>query len=254
MGYEVELEAFKGPMDLLLHLIKKEEMDIYDIPIARITAQFIQYIENMKQLDLEVASDFLVMAATLMQIKARMLLPREPAEDGDEDGMEPEEDPRSELVARLIEYKRFKEAALELKEREEFWNRVYTRCSGHLLAVEPVTELVLDGLTLEDLVNAFKEVMESLIPAPPREVMREEVTVVSRIEEIRAILTQRRRIVFRDLFKPGASRSFIIASFLALLELMRLRLVIVSQNKLFGEIWIIDRESAGVGEDGLLSG
>ena len=235
MSYKVCLEVFEGPLDLLLYLIKKEELDIYNIPIARITAQYLDALEVMETLDLNIAGDFLVMAATLMQIKSRMLLPVDP-ENTETD----EADPREELVRRLLEYKAFKESAEILRGFEEKRSDRFNR------AFRPEPWLDEDALLLDvslwDLVSAFSKALKDLPKTPDHEVLRDEFTVAQKIEEIQARLVERPSLGFSGLFRKAKDRLEAITLFLALLELVRLKKIKVSQSTHFGEIEIARME------------
>lgn len=236
--YNIKIPVFEGPFDLLLHLIKENKLDIYDIPIALITGQYLQYIEIMKELNLEIAGEFLVTAATLIHIKSRMLLPAD-----EEAPAEEQEDPRLELVQRLLEYQAFKDAALGLREKEEEWMNIFRR--------EPVKEkeaetekeeegeLYLFDVNLFDLLGAFKGMLDK---APPEvvEITRETLTVKDRISLIMEMLEDQDTIRFEDLFKEDRTQPQLIVTFIALLELIRLGLVRAYQEKDFGSIWVIN--------------
>ncbi|OTA41328.1 MAG: hypothetical protein A6D92_07685 [Symbiobacterium thermophilum] len=250
--YVVHLANFEGPLDLLLHLIRREEMNIYDIPIARITEQYLAAIQDLADLDLDRASEFLVMAATLLRIKSQMLLPKPPRPPADgEAAEEPEEDPRAALVQQLVTYSRFKEAAEFLREREREMLRVYTR---GLFLEQPAGPPALEGIDLADLVRAFQEVLRE--EWNWREVPRAEIPLREKIREIRfRVARSPGGIRFRDLFTRGCSRLEVVVTFLALLELMRRREVKVVQRELFGEILVLraeppDHEAEGGREDG----
>lgn len=229
MTYKVRLELFEGPLDLLLHLIKKDEINIYDIPIATITKQYLDYMEIMKLLDINIAGEFLVMAATLMYIKSKMLLP--PDEKNEETI---EEDPRVELVRRLLEYKKFKEAANELKVKESTQRDVYGRRVSEEEYRDDSGEYF--EANLFDLINAFGKIMKEVSKEVFYEVIKDEFTVEEKMHDIFHILVKNPVITFTDLFRDAKSRLEIVTTFLALLELIRLKEVIVTQNKLFGEI------------------
>lgn len=232
MSYKVKLEIFEGPLDLLLYLIKKDEIDIYDIPIAGITEQYLGYLEFMKLLDLNIAGEFLVMAATLMQIKSRMLLP-EPAK-GDEEELEG--DPRAELVRRLIEYKRFKEAASRLQEKAARQKDLFKRGVG---GVE--TEDDSDNLfeaSLFDLITAFNKVMKDVPKELFHEVAKDEFTVEEKMHDIFHLLVKQPSLSFMELFRRAKNRLEIITTFLAVLELTRLKEIIAVQSAAFGDIKI----------------
>ena len=229
-SYRIRLDQFEGPLDLLLHLIKQNEINIYDIPIALITKQYLEYIGLMKSLNLEVAGAFLVMAATLIHIKSRMLLPVEPQED-EEDG----EDPRAELVRRLLLYKQFKEAAGELEERGRMWREVYARPLVELERQVVEEEAPLD-MTLFDLVDAFQDILR-LAPAKTLlELTPDHLTVKDRMNHILERLEETATVTFEELFRPVEGRLVLIVTFLALLELIRIKLVRAFQSEVFGSI------------------
>ncbi|UCF78094.1 MAG: segregation/condensation protein A [Candidatus Eiseniibacteriota bacterium] len=240
--YHIKLDRFEGPLDLLLHLIKKEEIDIYDIPIARITLQYLSYIEMMQMLDLDVAGEFLVMAATLMRIKARMLLPASPVEE------EEEEDPRQELVRRLLEYKRFKEVAGSLREREDGRRLVFER--GYSEIAFENGEVELEETTLFDLLDALKRALERVVDAPVHEIESDGLDVVMRTEEISRLLRAKGKLLFSELLETARTRLEIIGTFISILELMRMGRAGAVQRKVFGEIWIysLEEERSGTGE------
>ncbi len=234
--YNIKIPVFEGPLDLLLHLIRENKIDIYDIPIALITHQYLQYIKMMKELDLDIAGEFLVMAATLIHIKSRMLLP--PAE---EVPPEEQEDPRRELVQKLIEYQAFKEAALSLRQREDEWTRVFQR--------EPLSDsdkedegIYLSDVNLFDLLEAFKKILDT---APPEvaTITKETLTVKDKMSLIMEILEGQETIRFEDFFKDGITRSQLIVTFIAFLELIRLGLIRAYQEREFGNIWVIKQKA-----------
>ncbi len=231
MSYKVKLEIFEGPLDLLLYLIKKDEVDILDIPIAKITAQYLEYLELMQLLDLDIAGEFLVMAATLMHIKSRMLLPPEEREVLEE----PEEDPRQELVRRLLEYQKFKEAAQHLEEMELERSRYFVRSE-----TPPVIE---EGeyfeASLFDLITAFSKVLTSVPRKTFQEIVIDEVTVEEKIGYILDILKEKTRTYFTNLFENMKNKMEVVCTFLALLELIRIKEAVVRQPKLFGPILVI---------------
>lgn len=239
--YRIKIPVFEGPLDLLLHLIKENKIDIYDIPIALITGRYLQYIKMMKELNLEIAGEFLVMAATLIHIKSRMLLPPD-----EEAPAEEQEDPRLELVQRLLEYQAFKDAALDLREREEEWMNVFHR--------EPITEkeseteepeLYLFDVNLFDLLGAFKNMLDKA-PTEVVEITRETLTVKDKISLIMEMLENQDTIRFEDLFKEDKTRAQLIVTFIALLELVRLGLARAYQEKDFGNIWLINPQKKEV--------
>lgn len=235
--YNIKLPAFEGPLDLLLHLIKENKIDIYDIPISFITGRYLEYISMMKELNLEIAGEFLVMAATLIQIKSKMLLPPEEAAVA---GTEQMEDPRLELVQRLLEYQAYKDAASILKEREDESLRIFSR--------EPEDEPREEGegdaepylfdVNVFDLLGAFRKILEA---APPevRTITMETLTVKDKMFLIVDLLENSESIRFEELFEGSVTRKRLIVTFLALLELLRLGLARVYQEREFGYIWII---------------
>jgi segregation and condensation protein A len=230
-SYRIRLDEFEGPLDLLLHLIKKNEINIYDIPIALIAKQYLDYISMMKTLNLVVAGEFLVMAATLIHIKSRMLLPVEA--DGDEED-EAGEDPRAELVRRLLEYKQFKEAAGALVQRGQQWREVFQR--GQILNLSPNEDGVLLELTLFDLVDALQGVLQRVPAKTLVEVTADHLTVKDRMNSILERLEQESSLPFDTLFLPDEGRLVVIVTFLGLLELMRIKLVRAFQAEAFGPI------------------
>lgn len=228
--YKIKIPVFEGPFDLLLHLIKEAKIDIYDIPIALITGQYLQYIEMMKELNLDIAGDFLVMAATLIQIKSRMLLPPD-----EEAPLEEQEDPRLELVQQLLEYQKFKEAASNLREREEEWKKVFLK--------EPLSdeneELYLVDVNLFDLMSTFKKLLDTVSPDIVT-ITKETLTVKDRMSIIMEMIEGQEAIRFEEFFGGSKTRIQLIITFVALLELIRLGLVKAYQEKEFGNIWIIN--------------
>jgi segregation and condensation protein A len=230
MSYHVKLEIFEGPMDLLLHLIKKHELDIYDIPIAPITQQYLEYIDLMKSLDMEIAGDFLVMASTLTHIKSRMLLP--PPESPEEDDGT---DPRAELIRRLLEYKRFKDAASTLEQREDAWSRVFMRETEVAPELPSDDEPLLFDFHLFDLLAALKDVLNR-VPDAGIEITAEAISITDKIASILARLESTDSMLFTDLFDGSTTKAHIIATFMALLELMKNRVVRAVQVEQFGAI------------------
>lgn len=231
MTYKLKLSNFEGPLDLLLHLIKLNEVDIYDIPISTITDQYIEYLEMMKELDLEIASEFLVMAATLMEIKSRMLLPTQPSEE------EEEEDPRFELIEQILEYKKYKELAGNLGGKAEVESQFYQRNFKEEVDIETGEPLI--EVTLFELLQAFKHVLEYASEEPFREITLEEVSIEEKMNEIRARLKDKTNLLLDEVFEGAVKTKIaLISTFLALLELIRLKEVVARQTKLFGEIRI----------------
>jgi segregation and condensation protein A len=235
-SYRVKLEIFEGPLDLLLYLIKKDEIDIYDIPIARITEQYLAYLELMQELDISVAGDFLVMASTLIYIKSKMLLPPDPKVDGEEDLGE---DPRAELVERLLEYQKFKSAAQMLYSRGEIESACYTR--GPLETDSSNPEV---STTLFDLLRVFREVLKRAEAEIEMEIARDEMTIAEKLAQIHAMLEERERINVRELFEMSRSKRELIITFLALLELVKEWKIYLTQDVPFGDIFAGRRASA----------
>ncbi len=232
--YKVKLEIFEGPLDLLLYLIKQEEIDIYDIPIARITQQYLEYLDFMKSLDIEIAGEFLVMAATLLKIKSRMLLPRH------EELGEEIEDPRKDLVQQLLEYRKFKEIAERLGEREYQQRRMFPRPKGgfdHAAEIVP-PEPPAPEVGMFELLNAFKQVLERIDKLKLYEIVGEDISIEERIDFVLKTLFQKKRMEFMELFEDERRRLVMVVTFFALLELVRLGRVSVRQERLFGEIWL----------------
>lgn len=232
LPYQVRIENFEGPLDLLLHLIKKSEINIYDIPIAMIAQQYLTYIEAMKDLNLTVAGEFLVMAATLLQIKSKMLLPVEEHAEDDEDGP----DPREELVRRLLEYKTFKEAARQLDTQERMWREIYSRPAVSVEADPQSDDAMLDNIGLFDLVDALQTILDRNPGKKLLEIIPDNLTVRDRMTVILEALEGQESIGFEALFETSCHRLIIIVTFLALLELIRLRTVRVYQAENFGPI------------------
>ena len=238
LTYKIRLDVFEGPLDLLLYLIKKEELDIYDIPITRITEQYLETLNLMELLDLDLAGEFLVMAATLMQIKSKMLLPPDPSGEAIE-----ELDPRAELVRRLLEYKAFKEAADTLRDfegkRREFFTRYNVEPeidAGDLPAGRQDSPFL--EVSLFDLISAFAVVLKNLPKSDFHEVMKDEFTVAEKVHEIFHRLVKEPLIYFSALFKSAKNKFEVITTFLAVLELIRLKEVKIQQHGHFGEIEI----------------
>ncbi len=226
-NYRVNLEVFSGPLDLLLYLIRKEEVDIYDIPIARITQQYLRYIELMQVLNLEIAGEFILMAATLIRIKARLLLPR--------DESDPEEnDPREELIMALVEYKKYKEASDILREKALIEERNYVP-ELPLGKIDAKVELE-PGTSLFDLLTAFKEVMEQRREEIVHEVNVEEIAIEDRIASIISYLQKRESATFAELFRDIPRKIVAIVTFIAMLELVRTRRIRVMQAEPFARL------------------
>jgi segregation and condensation protein A len=227
MSYQVKINIFEGPLDLLLHLIQKNDLDIYDIPISDITQEYLNYLDMLKDLNLSVAGEFLVMAATLMQIKAKTLLPVDPT-NAENEGP----DPRAELVQKLLEYQKFKEAARFLARGFEEQRDVFYRGAPIFTKDDQMLEL-----SMGKLLEAFKGVLETA-EVSVREILVEEIPVEVRIREILDVLESKSFVAFSELFPSGSPRKTLVVTFLALLELIRLKQVNVSQPSNFGEIHI----------------
>lgn len=250
--YKVKFEVFEGPLDLLLYLIKKEEVDIYSVNLTTLASQFIEYIEMMREFDLEIAGEFLVMASTLMYIKSRELLPVDQQAQVEEE--EEGEDPRWELIRQLVEYKKFKDAAAKLQELEARQEGVYPR-----LPIKPVFEeekapAKLD-VTIFDLLNAVNAVLKRFEKRDnPREIYEDKWSVSDKIEHIVKVMTTQPGIRFSELFEDATSRSEVVCTFLALLELIRLKQLVCGQSSDFGEIEIRRREiPASTAEAGVVA-
>ncbi|HWV99440.1 MAG TPA: segregation/condensation protein A [Candidatus Acidoferrum sp.] len=233
--YKVKFEVFEGPLDLLLYLIKKEEVDIYEVNLTLLATQFIEYIETMRLLDLEVAGEFLVMAATLMYIKSRELLPvdQQVQTEGEDEG----EDPRWELIRQLVEYKKFKDAAAQLAVLEARQEDVFPRVPGRL---EFEAEKAPGGeASIFDLLNAVNAVLQRLNKRPDqRDIFEDKWSVSEKIEQLMQVVRELERVKFSELFAGVTSRSEVVVTFLALLELIRLKQLTAVQPEAFGEIEI----------------
>ena len=251
--YKVTLDVFEGPLDLLLYLIRKEEVDIYDIPIERITTSYMEYLELMRMLDLNIAGEFLVMAATLMMIKSRMLLP---VEDRTELEEEEEEDPRWDLVRQLVEYQKFKDAALFLEDCEGHRTNVFTR-EGEGVVLGPAPDVALQDVSIFDLIAAFNEALSNVREQSLTEIFADRFTVGEKIDQLVAIIREQEQVSLTGLFRNMRSRGEMICTFLAVLELIKLKQLRAVQQGAFGEImvgrsetWEPDAESlAGAGDE-----
>ncbi len=236
MTYKLKLDMFEGPLDLLLYLIKKDDIDIYDIPIAKVTEQYLEYIEMMKMLDLEIVGEFLVMAATLIQIKSKMLLPPDPSEVAEEDL-----DPRDELVRRLLEYKKFKEVAEDLKLKESARQDLFIRNPDPAKTQELIEDAkeVFYEVSLFDLITSLSKMLSQAKESPTYDIKQEEYTVEEKIHDILHLMVSRTKVKFTELFSKATSKSEIIVTFMAILELIRLKEIVALQNALFDEIEIV---------------
>lgn len=234
--YKVKFEVFEGPLDLLLYLIKKEEVDIYSVNLTKMATQFIEYIEMMREFDLEIAGEFLVMASTLMYIKSRELLPvdQQVQVETEEDG----EDPRWELIRQLVEYKKFKDTAAQLQVLETRQEGVFPRVPGKLEFAEEGPAPKPD-VSVFDLLNAVNVILKRFDKKDSaREIFEDKWTVSEKIEYIVRTLTSRAHVRFSELFEDAMSRSEVVCTFLALLELIRLKQLVCAQSEEFAEIEI----------------
>jgi segregation and condensation protein A len=232
MEYQVELEIFKGPLDLLLYLVKRNEVDICDIPIAKIAEQFLEYINVIQMLDVDWAGEFLVMAATLLEIKSRLLLPRP------EEMAEAEEDPRLELVRQLIEYKKFKDAAALLEEQAERQQSRLARLPIEIPSAPDPAQQPLQHVELWDLVSAFGRLMRETSALQPRQIVMDETPIQVHMDRILQLLREQGRLVFASLFTPPYTRGRLLGLFLAILELIKSRQIQAEQPEPFGAIWV----------------
>ncbi len=234
MDFRVDLDIFRGPLDLLLYLVRKHEVEIVDIPIAPITQQFLEYLAVLEQLDVNAVGDFLEMASTLIEIKSRMVLPR---------GGEVEDelaDPRHELVQRLLEYKKFKDAASMLDERGRGWQQRFPRLANDLPPrVRNLGEEEIQEVELWDLVSAFGRIVRDSEATKPSNIVYDETPIHVYMAQIKAELGARGRLAFRELFRTGMHKSALVGMFLAILELVRHHYARAEQQELFGEIWIL---------------
>lgn len=243
----VHLEAFEGPLDLLYHLIEKNEIDIYNIPIASLTDQYIEYIENADNKNMESMSEFIIMASTLLEIKSKMLIPSK----RDDKSEENEEDPREELVKKLVEYKKFKNITQDFKKYEEEASLVlYKKNKEFEKLFENIEEndnieAFLNGVTLNDIFKAFQEVMKrketkvDKVRSSFKSVERDLYTIDEKINYIKDLLFITPKIIFRSIFRSGAKKMEIVVTFLALLELIKTKDVYITQEKPFGDIIIL---------------
>ena len=243
MGIPVKLQVFEGPLDLLLHLIDKNKIDIYDIPIVEITNQYMDYIRAMEEEDLNIMSEFLLMAATLLDIKCKMLLPAEVNEDGEE------EDPRAELVEQLLQYKMYKYMSYELKDRQMDGALLMFKeatVPDEVKAYEEPVDLdeLLDGLTLAKLNSIFKDMMKKQqdkidpVHSTFGKIEKEEVTVEDKLEYLNKYITSHKRFSFRDLLQKQKSKTQLVVTFLAILEMMKMGTIWVEQENTFDDIII----------------
>jgi segregation and condensation protein A len=254
MEYSVKIDAFEGPLDLLLHLINRYEIDIYDIPMAQISEQYLNFIHTMQSLELDVASEYLVMAATLLAIKSKMLLPKNEDtlnEELEYSGDEMEEDPRDELMRRLLEYRKYKEAATHLKEYEKDRSLLYTRPPGNLAQYIPdQKENPISDVSLYDMLSALQQLMKRKKWKEPKltTVQRQELPIGQRMEQILKELEEAKgKQSFSSLF-PIFERSYIVVTFLAILELMKNNAIRCEQERNFEDIYIYSMKGVSTDE------
>ncbi len=234
-----KLKVFEGPLDLLMHLIQKNKIDIYDIPISKITEQYMAYLEYIEEIDLELSSEFLVMAAQLLYIKSKMLLPKT-------DDPVDEEDPRQELVDRLLEYQRFKQISEIFGDRQFHFQQTFIKNPDNIEVFQDGDELI--PLSSEDLIKAFNSIFvkKRRMAPPPKEsfdsiIKHEKISIEDKIDEILLILSQRKKILFMALFDNLSFRPEIVARFLAILELIKANEIIVAQQAMNNEIYVIKK-------------
>ena len=232
MNLDLKINEFEGPLDLLLHLIKDNKMDIFDIQIEEITDQYLEYIKNQEKMNLEIDSEYLVLASELIEIKSKLLLPREKNEETDE-----EIDPREELINRLLEYDAYKEITKTLKEKEEIRMEIYTKSPSDISNYVEENTTINSDVTLDDLVDAFAKFLERQKELKPlsTKVTSKEITVSSRRSDIKRILGKEKKISFFKLF-PVFSREYVVATFLAVLEMVKAREIVITQNDNFDDI------------------
>ncbi len=235
MSYKIQLEKFEGPLDLLLYLIKKDDIDICDIPISTITDQYMQYINTMKLLNLEVVGDFLVMAATLMQIKSKMLLPPDPF------AVVPEEDPRNELVRRLQEYQQFKLVAENLKEKEAFRQNLFSRLVDEeaMNQIKEDAQEVFIEASLFDLINALNIAIAKVPEKITYQINEDQFSVEGQVHTILHRLVESPKLSLKDLFMKASCKLEIVCTFVAILELVRIKEILAYQRRAFDDIEIV---------------
>lgn len=242
--YKVKLDQFEGPLDLLLFFIKRDELNIYDIPIAHITKEFLDYVRFIQQLDLEVAGEFIYTAAWLIQIKSKMMLPREPSDDD-----ETVEDPRTELVQRLLEYKRFKEMAGELQDFELNETYVYKRLffeGEHQLAADhfdPEMELTLKDITLWDLMLVYKRALQQMPKQTFHEIKKINVTIEDQVSFVKEWLATKERFAFTEILKSIPEKIVVVITFLAILEMTKLQQISLYITETLTDFYIVRKET-----------
>jgi len=247
MSYQIKTEVFEGPLDLLLHLIKRMEIDIYDIPMAEITEQYLLYIHAMADLELDRASEYLVMSATLMSIKSKMLLPNHSDELEEESLDDEQADPRTDLVEQLIEYKKFKEAAHLFQKKEQERNEIFTKPpSDFSYFLEEAPKLQVNGVTIYDMLGAYNKMLRrgKLQKPLPAKVARSKITIEERMGDLLFTLIRAEKKISFFTFFQSSDKQYIIMTFLAMLELMKNNSIEVEQNESFGEIFLSAREES----------
>lgn len=231
MSYKIKLDLFEGPLDLLLYLVKKDHLNICDIPIASVTEQYLQYLELMRLLDLHIAGEFLVMASTLIHIKSKMLLPAEPAAEEQQE----EDDPRQELVRKLLEYQKYKEAAELLRQKEFTRQNIFTR-----LAQSPQeSHEVYFEASLFDLIAAFSKALQEVPKELFYEVIKDEFTVEQKLHDLLHLFLNTPALALSELFAKAKNKLEIVVTFLAILELIRLKEIIIVQKEVFADIQLM---------------
>ena len=233
MEYEVRIDAFEGPLDLLLHLIKESKVDIWDIKIEEITEQYLNYIKSMEKLNLNIASEYLVMASELMEMKSKLLLPRTTLEEDDEEEL----DPREKLIQKLIEYQKYKDMTNSFKELEEARHEIYTKTPESLKEYAPEGTIVNTDLSLDDLMKAFEKFLQRKEKEKPlaTTVTKKEISVTERRTEIKNILKKKKKVDFFELFDI-VTKEYIVVTFLAVLEMARKQELIIYQENNFDNI------------------
>ncbi len=232
MNFDLKIHEFEGPLDLLLHLIKENKMDIFDIKIETITQQYLEYIEYQEKLNLEVASEYLVLAAELLEIKSKLLLPNQQVEEE-----QIEDDPREELVKRLLEYESYKKITKVLKEKELIRKEVYTKAPSNVKNYIENQSEIKGNITLDDLLDAFQKYLERKKQSQPlkTKVTEKGITVSTRRKEIFQLLKTKRKLTFSELF-PIVSREYVVVTFLAILEMSKNKEILITQNDTFDDI------------------
>ena len=234
MEYEVKIDAFEGPLDLLLHLIKESKVDIWEIKIVDITNQYLNYIQAMENLNLNIASEYLVMASELVEMKSKMLLPRLVTEEETE-----EEDPREKLIQRLVEYQKYKDMTKSFKELESIRHEFFTKAPESLKEYANNDTIISNDVTLDDLMNAFQKFLERKKASQPLSttVTKKEITVEERRKSIRNILKEKKKVDFFDLFEV-VTKEYVVVTFLAILEMARKSELIIYQENDFDKITV----------------